>query len=235
MKRIGRLATVALAAICVAAGSAAAYADVLILRSVGPSAGRYKAGQRLPDNARLVLRPGDVVALLRSGGTRVFRGPGSFGVDAAPTQSTSLSRGARVDAGAVRGIDDLGAIPRPDDLWHVDATAGGRACFIPGSQVVLWRPSANRRGSVSVRTRSGATTRLDWPARAQTLKLPLNAAADGSTVSYDPAGTAGATQVSLAELKLASLDRNLVGPALLAARCHNQLAHFIALNEERAE
>lgn len=211
----------------------AADAEVLILRSVGPSANKYPAGQRLPDNARLVLRPGDAVSVLRPSGTRVFRGPGSYTLDAGPAQTTSETRGARVMAGVVRGDGGpASASSWPSDLWHVNAAESGTACFVAGSPVVLWRRDSNRKARVSVTSPAGTTTRLDWPARADTLMLPATVGADRSRISYTPAGSSREARVTLAELKIDTANRELVGSALLDRRCHIQLQHFIALNDE---
>jgi hypothetical protein len=234
MKRIQGIAAAALAASLMASATAA-YADVLILRSVGPSANRYKAGQRLPDDARLVLRPGDSVSVLRSGGTRVFRGPGTYNLDAAAVQATSTARGGRIIAGVVRGADGSvvdGSLPA--DLWQVDASTGGTACFVAGAPVVLWRRQAESRGSVAVTTRAGATTRLTWPARQATLRIPARAAADGSRISYGITGSSRQTQILLAELKVDPRNRDAVGQALVSRNCLNQIEYFIALNEEGA-
>jgi len=234
MKRIHRLATAALAATLVA-GATAAYADVLILRSVGPSSNRYKAGQRLPDNGRIVLKAGDSVSVLRPGGTRVFRGPGTYGLDTAAMQTSATARGARSGTGVVRGTD--GALldgSWPADLWQVNASAAGNACFVAGSPVTLWRPDTDKRAAVVVTTRAGATTRLSWPARQATLQVPARAAAEGTRISYAIPGTPRQTQISLAELKVDPRNRDAVGQALLERRCRHQIDHFIALNEEGA-
>ena len=79
----------ALAAL-LAAGATAAAANVLVVRSSGPSAASYKAGRSLPDNARITLRQGDTVVVLTGGGTRTFRGPGTF------SPSSAVRAGPRV-------------------------------------------------------------------------------------------------------------------------------------------
>jgi hypothetical protein len=233
MKRNHKLAGAALAALLVT-GATAASADVLILRSVGPSAGKYPAGQRLPDNARLNLKPGDTVAVLRGSGTRIFRGPGSYPLDAAPVRTTGEARGARSGIGAVRGDASAADAVWPANLWQVNAAESGTACFVAGWPVTLWRRDAGRRAQVSVMTAAGATTRLDWPAGAETLQLPTTASADRSRITYAPAGAGQPTRVTLARLEIDPSNREAVGQALLGRRCHLQLQHFIALNEEGA-
>src|SRR5205085_12101087 len=58
--------------------AAPAAANVLVVRSTGPSAASYRAGQSLADNQRITLRAGDQLTILANGGTRTFRGPGTF-------------------------------------------------------------------------------------------------------------------------------------------------------------
>src|SRR5687767_10375819 len=72
--RIVRLALAGLLAL----GAAAAAANVVVIRSSGPSARSYPAGRSLPDNARIALRQGDTLVVLDARGTRTFRGPGTF-------------------------------------------------------------------------------------------------------------------------------------------------------------
>lgn len=55
-----------------------ASADVMIVKSSGPSALRYPVGMKLPNDYRLTLKPTDRVVILERDGTRTFGGPGSF-------------------------------------------------------------------------------------------------------------------------------------------------------------
>ena len=86
------------------AGTAAA--NVLVVRSTNPS---YRAGQSLPDNARITLRDGDQVMILASGGTRTFRGPGTYSPNSRVANATVSDGGRVARIGAVR---DAGIVPR---------------------------------------------------------------------------------------------------------------------------
>src|SRR4051794_30738387 len=68
------------------AAASAAAADILVVRSTGPSSASYPPGKRLPDNARLTLQAADQLMLLDGRGTRMVRGPGTFSAGAAPQQ-----------------------------------------------------------------------------------------------------------------------------------------------------
>ena len=76
---LARLALVTL----LVTGAATAAANVLVVRSSGPSAKGYPPGKSLPDNARIALRSGDTLVVLSGSGTRTFRGPGNFSPSAA--------------------------------------------------------------------------------------------------------------------------------------------------------
>jgi hypothetical protein len=82
--RAGRLSAQVLILSLIGGELAHAAAELLVLRSVGPSARRYPAGQRLPDDAAFVLRPGDSVTVLARAGTRIFRGPAPTGSPTRP-------------------------------------------------------------------------------------------------------------------------------------------------------
>lgn len=235
MKVLNRFAGAALAAVLVTTATAAS-ADVLILRAVGPSAQRYKAGQRLPDNGRLTLRVGDSVSVLVRGGTRVYRGPGTFALNAPPPRTSIVARGGRVDVGAVRGgPGSPEAAARPEGIWQVDATSTGTACFLTGSQVVLWRPDSRRRLRLVVTPPARPSTIVTWPAGRNTVVLPPAAAADGTRVEYRVPRAAANTRLTLSELKVDARDREALGTSLLERGCLQQLDTFIALNQESAD
>ena len=67
-----------LSTLVLAALPSAAFANIVIVRSTGPSARTYPAGQQVADTGRIALRTGDRVVLLGPGGTRTLSGPGNF-------------------------------------------------------------------------------------------------------------------------------------------------------------
>ena len=111
MRRKGLVTFSIVVASAFAAISSSAFAQAVVVRSTGPSAASYPKGKRLPANAQVVLKAGDVVTVLDKAGTRVLRGVGTFTLDnavnrdrsAAALLARSLSNPASVRAGAVRG------------------------------------------------------------------------------------------------------------------------------------
>ena len=135
------------------AGAASAAANVLVVRSSGPSAKSYAPGRSLPDNARIALQAGDTVVVLDARGTRTFRGPGTF----SPSQAVQASArtvqaadGRRARIGAVRSA---GIVPTsPTTIWHVDVSQGGRMCLAGTSDVMLWRPESSQATTLTIVT-----------------------------------------------------------------------------------
>ncbi len=78
----------------------------VVIRAIGPSAKQYPAGTRLQVGTRLTLRAHDSVTVLTNGGTRTFRGPGTFDPTGQPRTGTRASAGP--SAGAIRGDDSRG-------------------------------------------------------------------------------------------------------------------------------
>jgi len=217
---------------------AATLADVLILRSVGPSAKRYPAGQRLPDSATFTLRPGDSVTVLRRTGTRVFRGPGTFSVAGPAVRTRFATPNGRAATGAVRGGPDT--VPddpsrRPPDIWHYDATTSGRACVLPGQPLVLWRPAFDKPVELAITPPAGAPLPLQWQAGQQVLPLTPSQAKPDAVVQYRFPGSVHPTRITLKVIDARSDDREAIAGELVKHRCYSQLDNFVRLNEEKAE
>jgi hypothetical protein len=209
-----------------------AAAEVLVLRSVGPSASRYRAGQRLPDSTTFVLRPGDSVAVLAGGGTRTFRGPGSF-TATGPARATGLaSAGRRVNTGAVRGTGD-GKVQRPSDIWALDVTQSGPICVGSDGRPVLWRPSAEQAVQLTITPPTGAPRTVSWPRGQQTLAWPVNVPlTNGASYQLSWSGATVPTRVTARTLApLAANDLEGVATALITNQCRNQLEVLIAQRE----
>ncbi len=197
------------------AGTAAA--NVLVVRSSNPS---YRAGQSLPDNARLTLRPGETVTVLARGGTRTFRGPGSFAANGAaggPVLAADAN-GRQARVGAVR---DAGVIPRGPTLWHVDVTQSGNFCLASASNVMLWRPDASAPVRYTVAGPGGARA-LNWAANEPTAALP-QPVANGATYTFTQPGVAVPVTITFRVLGSAPQDVQGVAQALIANGCQGQL------------
>src|ERR1044072_2243878 len=66
------------AALVIALSSTAAVANVVVVKSLGPSAKAYPPGQTIPANAKITLQGGDVVTVLGPSAAKTLRGPGNF-------------------------------------------------------------------------------------------------------------------------------------------------------------
>jgi hypothetical protein len=226
-----RLAQFALLAFMAGELSYAA-AQVLVLRSVGPSAGRYPAGQRLPDNASFTLRPGDAVTVLAGGGTRTFRGPGTYSASGPARAGGTASAGPRRMTGAVRGSGDAPVL-RPDEIWQVDVTQSGRACVVAGQRPTLWRPSADNAVQLTITPPTGAPQTVNWARGQKTLGWPSSLPVTDNA-SYQLSWTGGASPTRLTTRTLGPVPGNDMGAlasAFITNQCRGQLDVLIAKNE----
>jgi hypothetical protein len=212
----------ALVAALLFAGAASAAANVLVVRSSGPSARAYPAGRSLPDNARIVLRAGDQVMVLAGGGTRTFRGPGTFSPGSAQAGTRIAQNGNRIARiGAVRSA---GIVPRGPTIWHVDVTQSGNFCLAGTANVMLWRPDASMPARLSIAGPAGAPRVVPWPAGQPTRAWPRGAAiANGATYSFSQAGVAVPTRITFRVLDTPLNDVQGVAEALIANGCEGQL------------
>lgn len=212
------------AALLAAAAAMPAAANVLVVRSTGPSAAAYPAGRSLPDNARLALRDGDAVIVLGTGGTRTFRGPGIFSPGSAVQaggRTFAAADGRRARIGAVRGA---GIVPHSPTIWHVDVTQSGTFCLASASHVMLWRPDATVPVTLTIAGGGGAPRTLHWAAGQATLAWPAALPiANGSSFSIAQSNVAVPTQVTFRTLAREPSDLEGVASALIANGCQGQL------------
>lgn len=225
------------AALAIAAGEiSAAAAEVLILRSAGPSARNYPAGRRVADNTNFALRPGDTVVILANGATRTFRGPGAFtalgpvrrGPQVANSGNVRRQTGAvRTDPGAVRSPSEQ---LRPADIWQFDVTQSGRACVLPGQRPVLWRPQSDRAVRLTITPQNGAAQTVNWNAGQSTLEWPASLPViDGASYQLNWTGAANPVRVTtqtLTGVQAGNVDA--VATAFLDKNCRSQLDVLIA-------
>lgn len=204
--------------------AAPAAANVLVVRASGPSAGAYPAGRSLPDNARITLRAGDTLVVLGAGGTRTFRGPGTFSPSAAVRagpRAAASSEGRRARIGAVR---TAGLVPQSPTIWHVDVTQSGTFCVADAASLTLWRPDASARARLTIVAPGGASHSAQWPAGQATLSWPPNAPLGaGGPYSFRMAGVAVPTQITFRTLTTEPTDLQAVAAALIANGCQEQL------------
>lgn len=139
---MGSIKRIAFMAILLAGCATAAAADVLIVRSAGPSAPRFKPGTRLGDTATIVLKAGDRLVLLDDRGVRDLQGPrtvalGDPAVAARPLSLGDFGMNQRPVIGGTRGF--AGAF----NLIEVDTAEP--QCMIDGWPVFAAR--AEKTGS----------------------------------------------------------------------------------------
>lgn len=202
-------------------------ADILVVRSVGPSAKSFPLGKRLPDNARIALQAGDQLTLLDGRGTRELRGPGSFtaaSASSAPAQlaaSTGTVNGRRARIGAVRGIE-TGPL-RPPTIWHVDVAKSANVCVSPPNRVALWRQEAAAAATLTV-TGGGQTRRLSWQQGDSTLDwpadLPVN---EGAEYRLALPGASAPTTIRFRTLPQRPAGLEATASMLIERQCTAQL------------
>jgi hypothetical protein len=207
------------------AAASAAAADILVVRSIGPSSASYPPGKRLPDNARLTLKAADQLMLLDGRGTRMLRGPGIFSAGAAPQQIASaqpvLQRRARI--GAVRGVE--GGKLRPPTLWHADISQDETFCLADPPSLTLWRRETNAALPLTVtRVSDGATRPVVFEAGASTAAWPADLPPDdGARYRLSRPDVAQPTEITFRGLGRAPSALQDLASSLIAAGCNAQL------------
>lgn len=146
--------------------AAPASADVLVVRSSGPSAGSYPPGRRLPDSTNVTLSANDSLTVLGAGGTRTLRGPGTVNV----TGPVRMSPLASAISARTNRRSRLGAVRGPEGergLWDLDATRAGTFCIRAGSRPTLWRGPGRERATLRINS-----TNVEWPAGRASIPWP---------------------------------------------------------------
>jgi hypothetical protein len=214
----------ALLAAALATLAASAAANVIVVRSAGPSAKSYPAGRSLPDNARIILKANDSLVVLGAGGTRTFRGPGTFSPSAAVRagqRTVASSDGRRARIGAVRSA---GLVPQSPTIWHVDVTQSGTFCLANSANLMLWRPDATLPTRLTITAPGGGAQSADWPAGQATLAWPPGTPiANGAVYSLRQRGVAVPTQITFRTLATPPANLEAVAAALIANGCQEQL------------
>lgn len=159
-------------AVAVLAAPQIAQAGVVVSSS-GPSASQYPVGRQIGTNDRIVLRDGDTLTVLQNGGTRVFRGAGTYVLSQASASSSndafsSLTRqrsAGRARKGAVRGAGEVGPPTKPS-LWYVDVAAAGTLCLPDPDNVRLWRADTQADSTYAITAEGLAEGPIDATFRA---------------------------------------------------------------------
>lgn len=143
------------AAVALALGSTAALANVVVVKSLGPSAKAYPPGKTLAPDAKIKLQGGDVVTVLGPGSAKTLRGPGSFDAGQVSLEAAAAQRGR---FGALRSEK----IAHTPTIWDIDVTQSGKICVVDASKLQLWRSDNDQPGSVEIRSADGQTQKLEW-------------------------------------------------------------------------
>lgn len=217
------------AAALLATGSAA-LADVLVVRSSGPSAKSYPPGKRLAETARIRLQARDLVVVLNGNGTRNLVGPGSFTVGAPPAarvaqNAASGDRRARI--GAMRGIREQEV--RAPSIWHVDVAKSSNVCMIASQPLTLWRPDPAKPVRLNItRVADGRSRNVNWAAGASTITWPAELApANGGEYRLSWPGAASPTTLRMRALPQKPSGLEDLASSLIANQCDAQLELFI--------
>lgn len=147
-----RVSLTAAAVVMAVAMMGTAAAQSMVVRSTGPSAGKYPTGAKLKSADKLTLVAGDKVVLMQAGKTRTLSGPGTFGASGTIQASQSMSgtvtrmlaKGPtmRSRGGFSRGPGDVAPVDaRAPNLWLLDYRETGTFCVADPATLMLWRPN----------------------------------------------------------------------------------------------
>lgn len=207
--------------------AAPAFAEALVVRASGPSAGTFSPGKKLADGSSVTLKAGDVLTLLDGRGTRTLRGPGVFGTTASASAVSSATiasfigtrNNSRARTGAVRGI---AVEPRSPNLWYVDIRKPATVCVLDPANVKLWRPvsgagtltiaGTNGKGSAAFAADAAV---VPWPAT-----LPVT---EGASYQLSGAGLSKPVTVTFTLLSPGAEGLDGTASTLIARKCNAQL------------
>src|SRR3954451_3048160 len=138
------------AAVAIAIGSTAGLANVVVVKSLGPSAKAYPPGKTLSETAKISLQGGDVVTVLGPASAQTLRGPGNFDAKQVALASAAGQRGR---FGALRAAE----VAHNPSIWDIDASQGGKVCVTDASKLQLWRSDSETEATVQIHAADGAT------------------------------------------------------------------------------
>ena len=205
------------AAIAFALGSTAALANVVVVKSLGPSAKAYPPGRTLPESAKISLQGGDVLTVLGPASAQTLRGPGSFDAKQVALASAAGQRGR---FGALRAAE----VAHNPSVWDIDASQGGKVCVSDASKLQLWRPDSETPATVQIHSADGASQELTWAAGSALTAWPA-ALPIKSGASYQIEWPDTGERSSLNFVSVPGTPGDLVGAAqvLIENGCQKQL------------
>jgi hypothetical protein len=214
---IRKLGMVALAGAVIV--SPAMAANVVVVRSIGPSAKAYPPGKAMPDSASIKLGNGDAVTLLGPNASRTLRGPGTFTASTVDRSSLAMAAGRRSRFGAMRS----GEITSAPSLWDVDVTQSGKMCIAEPAKLKLWRPNADSAATLSIR-RGSAAQAIEFPAGHATVPWPATLpVANGGEYQLELAGSGDSGKLTFVMVNAPPADQVAAAQLLIDKGCQNQL------------
>jgi hypothetical protein len=205
------------AAIAIALSSTAALANVVVVKSLGPSAKAYPPGKTLPPNAKITLQGGDVVTVLGPSSAQTLRGPGNFDASQVSLASAASQRGR---FSALRAAE----VAHNPSIWDIDVSQSGKVCVSNPQKLQLWRPDSSGAASVEITSADGQTQKLDWAAGKAVAPWPA-ALPLKSGGQYQVQWSETGDKSSLDVVTVSSVPADMVGTAqvLIENGCQNQL------------
>jgi hypothetical protein len=217
------------AAMLAASFATAASADILVVRSTGPSAKSFPPGKSLPDNGRITLKANDRLVVLDSRGTRELKGPGSF-TPGGPAQAASRTAGLSAVAGSPQRRARIGAVrsvasapARSPSIWHVDVSKSSNVCLADPNKVMLWRADTAKPVTLTVTGRNGASKNLSWPAGQSTLAWPSDLSINDGADYKLSWGAASQTNLKFRTLPSEPVGLDAMASSLIKNNCEAQL------------
>lgn len=209
--------------------ASAAAADILVVRSSGPSAKSFPPGKRLPESARISLKASDQLVVLDGRGTRIIRGPGIFtagapAVGRIASAAPAVQRRARI--GAVRGVES-GEL-RPPSIWHVDVARSSNFCVADPSKVTLWRADVAAALTLNIGGAGGRAKQLSWQPGSSTLAWPSDLpVGDGAEYRLSWSGGSVPTTIRFRTVPAKPAGLEDMAQTLIRNQCDAQLDLFI--------
>jgi hypothetical protein len=197
--------------------STAGLANVVVVKSLGPSAKSYPPGKTLPETAKISLQGGDVLTVIGPSSAQTLRGPGNFDARQVALSAAASQRGR---FGALRAAE----VAQNPGIWDIDVSAGGKVCVANSAKLHAWRADVEAPITVQIRSADGQSQELSWPAgnalAAWPSALPIKDGAQYS-VEWPDGGDANKLQV----VSIGAAPTDLVGAAqvLLQNGCQKQL------------
>ena len=204
-------------AVAIALGSTASVANVVVVKSLGPSSKAYPPGKTLPESAKISLLGGDVVTVLGPASAQTLRGPGNFDAKQVALASAAGQRGR---FGALRAAE----VAHNPSIWDIDASQGGKICVTDASKLQLWRPDSETAATVEIRSVDGRSKQLSWAAGKALTAWPA-ALPVSNGVSYQVEWPDTGEKSSLNFVTVPGTPGDLVGAAqvLIEHGCQKQL------------